>query len=320
MGALADDAARLLTELRIPRAHVYGVSMGGMVAQELALRHPARVRGLVLGGTTPGGPFAPRLGPADVLAIARGGHGGARPARAAAVLARSSAASSPSACASCVRHFKRAPQLGRRDRRPDAGQRALLDRCSRLGAPARADARHARRARPPRPARRPRSCWRRASPTRSSPSCPAPGTPTPLKPRRSRSSCCSTGASAGCPDPVRERKHMWRLTDEERELREHIRGVVLEQIRPRVREMDENCDYPHDIHETLASEGLMGLALPSEYGGRDVDRGVVVRLRRGAGEDLRHGLADGGVREARRAADPDRRQRGAEAASACRRS
>ena len=62
---------------------------------------------------------------------------------------------------------------------------------------------------------------------------------------------------------------MWRLTDEERELREHIRSVVLEQIRPRVREMDENCDYPHDIHETLAHEGLMGLAFPAEYGGRD---------------------------------------------------
>ena len=73
MRALADDGAKLLTELRIPRAHVYGVSMGGMVAQELALRHPARVRGLVLGGTTPGGPFAPTLGPADMLAIARGG-------------------------------------------------------------------------------------------------------------------------------------------------------------------------------------------------------------------------------------------------------
>ena len=56
---------------------------------------------------------------------------------------------------------------------------------------------------------------------------------------------------------------MWRLTDEERELREHIRGVVLEQVRPRVREMDENCDYPHDIHESLAREGLMGLAFPA---------------------------------------------------------
>ena len=48
-----------------------------------------------------------------------------------------------------------------------------------------------------------------------------------------------------------------------------IRAVVLERIRPRVRELDENCDYPHDIHETLAQEGLMGLALPAEYGGRD---------------------------------------------------
>jgi pimeloyl-ACP methyl ester carboxylesterase len=72
MGGLADSAARLLTELRIPRAIVNGLSMGGMVAQELALRHAGRVRGLVLGGTTPGGPFSPRLGPREVVSIARG--------------------------------------------------------------------------------------------------------------------------------------------------------------------------------------------------------------------------------------------------------
>ena len=62
---------------------------------------------------------------------------------------------------------------------------------------------------------------------------------------------------------------MWRLTDEQRALREEIRSVVLDRIRPHVRQMDENCEYPHHVHEILAREGLMGLAIPSAYGGRD---------------------------------------------------
>jgi pimeloyl-ACP methyl ester carboxylesterase len=48
---LADDAAALLRLLKIPRAHVIGSSMGGTIAQELALRNPGLVRSLVLACT-----------------------------------------------------------------------------------------------------------------------------------------------------------------------------------------------------------------------------------------------------------------------------
>ena len=60
---MASDAVNLLTALSIEKAHVFGVSMGGMIAQEIALSHQGRVNGLVLGCTIPGGPQTVGAGP-----------------------------------------------------------------------------------------------------------------------------------------------------------------------------------------------------------------------------------------------------------------
>jgi len=67
---MADDVAALLGALEIARAHVLGVSLGGMIAQEVALRHPDRVEGLVLGCTGPGGRLSVRPSPESMAAFA----------------------------------------------------------------------------------------------------------------------------------------------------------------------------------------------------------------------------------------------------------
>lgn len=56
MKMFANDTIGLMNVLEIKRAHIFGVSMGGMIAQEIAINYPNRVEKLILGCTTCGGP------------------------------------------------------------------------------------------------------------------------------------------------------------------------------------------------------------------------------------------------------------------------
>ncbi len=60
---MADDAVALLDFLKIPAAHVCGMSMGGMIAQTVAIRHPARVLSLISIYSTTGNPKVPQPKP-----------------------------------------------------------------------------------------------------------------------------------------------------------------------------------------------------------------------------------------------------------------
>jgi pimeloyl-ACP methyl ester carboxylesterase len=67
-GSVADAVAGTMAAIGVPRADVLGWSMGGFVAQRLAIEHPGRVARLVLAGTNPGGPRAV-LGPPSLQKV-----------------------------------------------------------------------------------------------------------------------------------------------------------------------------------------------------------------------------------------------------------
>lgn len=70
---MASDAAAVLDAAGAESAHVYGVSMGGMIGQEFALQYPGRVRSLILGCTAPGGPHAVLAEPEVLEVLSRRG-------------------------------------------------------------------------------------------------------------------------------------------------------------------------------------------------------------------------------------------------------
>jgi 3-oxoadipate enol-lactonase len=71
---LAQDAAAVLDAAGIDAAHVVGISLGGMVAQELVLARPERVRKLVLCSTTPGGETSFPMPEQTVALMGRASH------------------------------------------------------------------------------------------------------------------------------------------------------------------------------------------------------------------------------------------------------
>src|SRR5262249_47051276 len=66
---MAADCGAVLNAARVNAAHIIGVSMGGMIAQEFALQYPKKVRSLTLGCTAAGGPQAvlPDMAALEVL-------------------------------------------------------------------------------------------------------------------------------------------------------------------------------------------------------------------------------------------------------------
>jgi 3-oxoadipate enol-lactonase len=82
---MATDAVAVLDAADVERAHVYGISLGGMVAQEVALMYPDRVEALVLGATTAGGPGTILARPEPLGFFVRAGAMGSEEAEWAAV-------------------------------------------------------------------------------------------------------------------------------------------------------------------------------------------------------------------------------------------
>jgi 3-oxoadipate enol-lactonase len=73
IATMASDAAAVLDAAGVQSAHIYGISMGGMISQEFALQYPERVQSLILGCTAAGGPAALQPAPEVIQVLMRRG-------------------------------------------------------------------------------------------------------------------------------------------------------------------------------------------------------------------------------------------------------
>lgn len=113
---LADDLAGVIAASGLERAHVFGLSLGGMVALRLALDHPERVERLVLGATS-AGVFHKTMPRLDSLAVLAATASLPKPLQvklqAPRLMSPAFCAANPDVCASWVPHLEREPINGR---------------------------------------------------------------------------------------------------------------------------------------------------------------------------------------------------------------
>ena len=244
-------------------AHVYGVSMGGMIAQELAIRFPERVRGLVLGGTTPGGPRAVRPALGELARSARRDRrAGERRGRGSGVLfSPEFRREQPERMRELLRYFadtgeargavgalvgdglprhglaaRRDPGADARDARrrdamaPIANARLLAERIPDAELASCPGAGHAYALERPEESLALLARWLdRRGPIPAGTAAHRGGGARRAGHTRARSAdrrrCAPERASPGSGAERSKRECMWRLTDEQRELREQISGV-----------------------------------------------------------------------------------------------
>lgn len=110
---MADDAARLLDRLGIGRAHWVGLSMGGMVGQAFALRHPGRLDRLVLANTTAAyGPDGRAIWDNRIRLVTEGGLAAIRDLVAARYFSEAFRAGHPDVVSRVMDRFMQTPAEG----------------------------------------------------------------------------------------------------------------------------------------------------------------------------------------------------------------